>query len=433
MRHVKQFLTLENLNVAFVLVVLFFGQALLAAGADVADDFLRWMETIRTYGLTQVFEHIQDQYGPGTYLMLALANIVKDLVGLNTYAAFKYVQFGCVLATMAAGVHLSRNTGYALLFVLLLATNSVIFGSIDILFTPFLLYAFWALGRGQHALFAGMFMAACLCKYQPIIFAPIIAACLLRRLFVAWNASPTQALQLLGALALPAVVVVGASFAIFGLTWPLSGFRALNSPSEAMSPFTVNMPWLVAAVMQMLDGRLGASGGVVGLEMVGSTAIRASRVVLFVVDLALVILYLRRADTAKHLYIFLSAAFLSYYMISTNVHINHVHAALIPLFLLGIERAERPWLVFWSLMMSVNMLLMFVWQFSLPFWGGGYAPPSRIFFGIDISLVLASISTACYVAFMVKAYRADRQVVPAAAPAEPLDETQRVPLTATPA
>lgn len=432
MSRVKQYVTLENLNVALVLTVLFFGQALLTAGADVADDFLRWMETIRTYGLSQVFEHVQDQYGPGTYLLLALANIVKDQTGLNSYAAFKYVQFGCVLATMVVGVILSRNTAYALLFVLLLATNSVIFGSLDILFTPFLMYAFWALGRGKHALFSGLFMAACLCKYQPLIFAPILAACVLRRLFSAWKESPAQALRLLGVVIVPAALVLGASFVIFGPTWALSGVRALEPGASAMSAFALNTPWLAASLTQILDGRNAGAGGVVGLELASVNAVIISRVLLAVADLALVILYFRRADTAKNLYIFTAAAFLSYFMVSTNVHINHLQAALIPLFLLGIERTERPWLVFWSLLMSVNLMMMFVWQFSTPFWGGGYAPQSRMFFGIDISILFSLISVVCYVAFIVKTYRTDRQIAPEAAPVDPFEETQRVRLAATP-
>src|SRR5437762_3029061 len=148
----KSYITGEGVNALLMMSLLFFSQFLFSAGEAALGPYKAWMAFIRETGLASIFERVADQYGPGTYLVLA---------------------------------------------------------------------------------FAAAYLAGCLCKYQPLIFAPILAACLLRRLIEAWRSSPERALKLLGALALPTIILLSASFVIFGPTWPLSGARALESGTSA--------------------------------------------------------------------------------------------------------------------------------------------------------------------------------------------------------
>ena len=415
-RRDHRYVSAATVSALSLVTILFFGRFLFPKAEELAIPFLNWMTFLREGGLIGIYDRVEDQYGPGTYLMLTLANWIADTFKMAPYPAFKLVQFGFVVATLLVGAAVSGSLERAQLLVLLVATNSVIFGSLDILNTPFLLYAFWALGQGRHGAFAAAFVASCLCKYQPLVFAPIIAACLLRRLFHAWKASPHQAARLVGVLALPTVVLFGLSFVFFGLTWPLSGMRAVQTYTGLLSGYALNLHWLLGFVEQLLDGRLAAANGMIALQGTTSLDVTLSRWVLYATMLGLVVAYLRRPDTPASLYGFSAAVFLAYYMIPTTVLANHLQAVLPPLFLLATHQAGRSWLTFWGLNFSVSLILFLIW------------PHSRVFLGVDISVPLAVLTVGAFGLYLVQLLTRDD-----AAPtlADEADESSAQPLAAS--
>jgi hypothetical protein len=380
----KRYLSGESVNTVMLLALLFFCQFLFPAGEPALGPYKDWMVYLRETGLSTIFERVSDQYGPGTYLVLTLVNWLTDTVPLPMFQAYKYVQFGFVVVTLLVAAAISGSLVRAQLLILLLAVNSVYFPSIDILYTPFSIYALWALSRRQHMGFAAAFLAGCLCKYQPLIFAPILAACLLRRLIVAWKASPAQAARLLGALALPTVALLGLSFIIFGITWPLSGVRALEPYAAAMSAFSFNLHWLLGFVLQAADGRLATTNGVVVIQSTTDLDVTVSRIVLFATMLWLAVLYWRRPDTPRNLFVFSAAVYLAYYIIPATVFANHLQGALAPLFLLATDRPGRAWLTFWGMVLSMSLILFIVW------------PHPRVWWGLDISVIFSLISVGAF-------------------------------------
>jgi hypothetical protein len=118
---------LEHTNVVLVFSVLFLTQVVLPKGPEFAATYLGWLHTIHDIGLSAPFNAIRDQYGPNTYLALAIANELITYAGASPYLVFKLVQFSFVVLTYVTVVWITGSAPSALLLVLLLATNSILF------------------------------------------------------------------------------------------------------------------------------------------------------------------------------------------------------------------------------------------------------------------------------------------------------------------
>lgn len=350
----------------------------LPKGPGFASPFIVWMDIINANGVLSIFEHIKDQYGPGTYLALYIATILQRLLTLDAYTAFKVVQFFFLVMSFYTALWVTHSRTLSFCFVVLMATNSVLFASLDILFTPFLILAFSALAENRYAKFATFYMIACLIKYQPLVFAPIIAAHILsdRRhgyRSISWR------------LALPVIALFVLTGLLFGFTWPASAMRAVDVYTSVLSAYSFNLHWLASAIFQFENGVLAANDGKVTIQTTTYAYAIACRTALVLYCGALIVAYWRTERVPANLFRFLAAMFLGYYMLNNNIHINHLHAALPPLFLLASCCAvATAHLVFWGVILSVNLLLFFVWPFD------------RVLMGIDVSILFSVASVAAF-------------------------------------
>jgi Gpi18-like mannosyltransferase len=353
---------------------------------DVSQSSLPWMQVLGEQGLVDGYAAIGADYPPLSHLLLWLAQLASLASGVAPFVVFKLMllAFGLV-ATLVLFIWKGAPVSLVILF-LVWGINAMALGYLDVIYLPFLLGALWALERDRPGLAGALLAVACLIKWQPIIIAPFLVV-------HAWR-SPRLAVR----AALPGLVVVTATYALFGYPM-LDAFRQSIS-HDVISANAVNMQWLVTGALEYLQIAGHALDEEGGIHYV--TGVLEMPWVLWPAKLLLAAIYLwvllafalSRRDFSTMLCCSMTA-FLTYFVVNTGVHENHlfVPATLGTLLILSAPA--------WTTLVALVILLNNVNMIAFYGLNGSGMYFSKTFAGFDATVPLAILSIVLLVFFLL--------------------------------
>jgi hypothetical protein len=353
---------------------------LLRSSSKIWDlHWLPWIRSFQQNGLVAGYYAVHDVYPPLTFSLLAF---ISGLPG-DSYLNFKLAQILFTLSSALVLLIWSQNIVLAVGTFLALLPNSIIFDSVDIFFTPFLIGALIAASERRWAWFSALYAIACLIKFQPVVLAPF---------FLVWAASDLKRARTWLELTVPACTVLLPVILVFGPQFPQTLFKALGA-SSFFSGDAYNLNWVTGSLYGLLNFD-GASASSLMPIMTDPRIPRsmwkiaqATSYGSFVILVALA-WFARR--NPENLFLFSGFAMLSYFMLHTEVHENHLHVVLVCFALLtAITPRYTPTFLFWSGAQAVNLMQIFT----------GW---TRTIGGLDWTLLVASVNGVMFIALYIE-------------------------------
>jgi hypothetical protein len=366
-----------------------------AKGMTDDNIFLRWMGGISRQGAVVTYDATHGgkygntvggsrDYPPLTYVIMDGAVRTGRALGLSNYLALKLTS---ALLVLVSCVILWEWTGSAAAVAALAAltlVEAMVYGYLDVWFTPTLLLALWALQKKRFALGVTLFFVSCFIKWQPLIIAPFVLA------YVIWNDDAHRLLERIRwrkvwfSVVLPVALGVGVLFLFFGTTPLLSVQKATdNAP---LSGQALNLDWVITTVLQRFDPRLFGSLNsplVPILRTLDWRILLGPRLLFIAAYAASGVLFLIGPKTFERLVAFSLLGFLSYFMFYTGVHENHLYVpAVLGIVLWRLAPPRNQLALIWGLLCLVNIV-----AFYDP--GGSHTAAQRLIAGIDITFPLA--------------------------------------------
>jgi hypothetical protein len=356
-----------------ILVALTFLQA---EGSPDIPIWLDWIRRCLRLGLVDGYADIKIDYPPLSLAILYGVALVSRAVGVAGVFGLKVSLLLALLATAFVYGRLSRSVPRATGLLVVLIPCSVGLGYLDVYYAPLLLLAFGSLQQDKWGRFGALFSTACLVKWQPLVLAPFCLVYL-------WKRGKRAAATALGAAAIP----VAALFLFFGPEMFRALGRALSH--RPLSANALNLWWLVthalrAAWPEAFGGlHAGTAHRIYGTPGLGPQML-ALRLP-FVVGYAAVFVSLwRREPRFPVLVRHALVGFLTYFMLATGVHENHLFVVVMLGAVLALcdDDGSRTFLV-WASVFNVNL-----WVF---YGASGLLPMSRVL-AIDLALPLAALN-----------------------------------------
>ena len=384
--------------------------------SDVSGYWLRWMRHIDGLGPVAAYVTAETDYPPGSFLILYLAHLLGDAAGCETLTALKTTIFVFQLLSTGLVLVMSGSPMLAAAFNASVMLNGIGLGYLDLFFAPPLLAAFWALRCGRPVLGTLLFGISCLTKWQPLLVAPYFAI----HLFGITSLRPRDWLALLHTplfrrIAVLTAAVVLLLFAGFGLE-PLIALRRA-SQNGFFSAYAMNLAWIEQFFYRVLiEGSTGLADPATYMLHVDLWVTRLHKGLFYLTYAATLLWAVRSAGLEDGppdqrlgtLILFAITGFLSYVMLSTGVHENHLFLPLVLGFLLA---ALAPSPVSWTIaalmaaMANANLLL---------FYGLTGEPAQSRVVGMDLSIPLSVVFLAIWLTFLLWAARLSSEVRPAA-------------------
>ena len=347
-----------------------------AEGSPDIPIWLDWIRRCLRLGLVGGYADIQIDYPPlGLALLHGVALVSKHL-GVTLFAGLKCSLLLALLVTVFVYWACSRSLPLATGLLIVLIPCSVGLGYLDVYYAPFLLLALFSLERDRWGRFGLFFSAACLIKWQPLVLAPFFLVYL-------WKRGPRALLRALGAAAIPAIVL----FLFFGPEMARALGRALSH--RGLSANALNLWWLVTHALHAAwpDAFGSLSAGTAGHIYSPRGAVLHLLVLRlpFVLCYATVFVLLwRRGAQFTSVLQHALVGYLTYFMLATGVHENHLFVAVVLAAVLALHTADgRRAFVIWASVFNVNL-----WAF---YGVSGRLPMSRVL-GIDLALPLAALN-----------------------------------------
>jgi hypothetical protein len=350
-----------------------------AEGSPDIPIWMEWTESALRLGLVNGYADLQKDYPPLSLSLLYGVARVSETIGVAGVFGLKVSLLLASLATAFVYGRISRSLPRATGLFFVLIPCSVGLGYLDVYYAPLLLLAFASLQQEKWGRFGALFSLACLVKWQPLVLAPFCLVYL-------WKRGKRAAGTALAAAAVPVAVL----FLVFGTAMFLALGQALTH--RPLSAHALNLWWLVthflrASWPETFGGlRAGTANRVYlpgpGLEML---ALRLP----FVLGYAAVFVSLWRREPrfpvlVRHAFV----GFLTYFMLATGVHENHLFVAVVMAAVLALcaDDGGRVFLV-WASVFNVNLWL---------FYGTtGQLPMSRVL-GIDLALPVAALNLGLF-------------------------------------
>ncbi|WP_159011113.1 hypothetical protein [Bradyrhizobium sp. S69] len=308
-----------------------------------------WIRTFQQHGLVGGFYAVNDVYPPLTFSLLAF---VSTLPG-DTYLNFKLAQILFTFASALLILVWRRNIVLAVGAYLALVPNSIIFDSVDIFFTPFLIGALIAASKRRWAWFSALYVAACLVKFQPVVLAPF---------FLIWAVRDLQRWRTWLLLVVPACLVLLPVVVVFGPQFPGALFRAFGA-SSFFSGDAYNLNWLTGSIYGLAnfpDATAFSLMPIMTDPRIPRAMWRIAQLTSYASFIFIVALSYFSPRSPTNLFMFCGFGMLSYFMLHTEVHENHLHIVVVCFAVLAaVSPRHIPTFLFWSGAQAVNLMQIF--------------------------------------------------------------------------
>jgi hypothetical protein len=374
-----------------ILVLLSLSFALAPGTADM-DRWQLWARNMDRLGVSEGYSVNHGDYPPYAAVILLGARRLGAEYDVPTLVSIKLAILGFLLLTTTILYLWTRSFWLAVLSHVSLLLGTVALGYLDAFFAPALIVSLWALKERRLVLFAFSYSAACLIKWQPTIIAPFIALHLWNLLYGPYESPPTER-RSTGRILIPVAAVVAPTVLLFGIA-PIWGALVNATSHSFLSGNALNINWILTHWLHVY--RPAQFGG---LEQGQAAYIRTSLPsivlaprLLFYATFAIAILaYSKREKTFEQLVHWSLLGYLSYFMLNTGVHENHLFIAVLLSIVLFWTNAEHRWLMLLvTLASNLNLLV---------FYGvtGTGLRVSRVIMGtVDCALILSTLNVVAF-------------------------------------
>lgn len=377
----------------FALATLLALHFLASPGTGDVQDKLRWMRNIVAHGLVGGFQVSADDYPPGTYIVLAALTKVAPHFGIGSFIAYKLSIVVFLLLSGLIAWRWTRNAWFAIALQLALIVDSVLLGYNDAYFIAPLLLALWALYAQKMVWFAVLFTLTCLMKWQPLILLPVL-------LIYTISIMTTRAhrwrdvMRLARSVALPAALILVATFALFGPEF-LFEFRRATS-ENFLSANALNFHWVVTEVLAWWNPQRFAFGPDTHRQFIripSATLLTLMKLPFVVIYLGILARFVKEPRTYLTMLHYAYVGYIAYFLFNTSVHENHLVPAVVLAGLLWtMDRRYGPLFLITSVILNLNLLLFYRLD--------GFPRLPVSMHGLDISSLLATLNVALFVVLL---------------------------------
>ena len=358
-------------------------------GSGDVGFWTNWATATRDNGLVRGYAAARTDYPPLSVLILGLSERVSRAVGASTVLGVK--------ASIAAFLFLTSLTVYAhasnalltAAFHLALVPNSLALGYIDVFYAPTLILALSMLKRSRFTTFAILFAVSFMIKWQCVVILPFTWLYVFRahRQYGVRAALTT----LFRAVVAPMGLVIGVTFAVFGLEVLWAFGRAVSQPY--LSPNAMNLNWMSTYALHLFApetyGSLSSDGTASIIYVAPQNSAWLSRLLFLCGYLAALYVCSRRDNGFETLIVSSLLGFLAYFTFAIGVHENHLFVGTLLALLLYAEDSRRA---------AVAAFIVLFSNFNLYVFYGieGQTPQARAVLGMDTAL----IGSALWVSFV---------------------------------
>ncbi len=358
-----------------------------APGTTDVPKFLRWAAaaaiTVRG-GYATFFGY---GYPPLGFVFLRGAALIAEALNADLFIGFKLSLLLSLLLTGGLFWLWTRNSYLSLGLFLALLPNSMTYGYTDIYFAPFLVGALWALYKNKLALFTVLYCGASLVKWQPLVLAPFLVIYLLGvQHIVDWRRLGSRVI-------LPAALIALGTLAIFRR--PVVEALSIGLTNPFLSGQALNLNWIVTFGIRALNPRWfgGLSDGlIIPIDTQDWHALLWSKIFFWLMFAPSCLALALSKKSFDDLILFGLCGYLTYCMLNTGVHENHLFMAVL---LAGVlawrQREHLPTFAIWALVANINLFAFYGAD------GSGLAF-SRVV-GVDITLPLAVVFMAMFAVY----------------------------------
>jgi|GEM_PF-646689 hypothetical protein len=382
-------------------------------GTSDENIFLRWTEQVSRVGIVEAYRADRSgafnpnimqgrDYPPLMYVLLygaarlAQTLSLTPLLGLKLLLAI-FVGLSCLIFWVW-----TRHPLALALLALLLLVEAMVFGYLDVLFTPMFLLALIAWQKERYAVGVILYGIACLVKWQPLILAPFVVA------YIVWNASAHTWVghirwqRLFFAVLLPAAIELGLLLLVFGAA-PFVSIQAATENTQ-LSGQALNADWVLTALLRMFDPQQfgGLHHDLTRVIKTLDWRILLGPKILFATFYATALgVMLRGPHSFLRWVKFALLGYLAYFIFNTGVHENHLYlASVLGIVLWHLAPEMNRLALVWSTLCWVNIQLFYDPT-------GHRLNARRLVEGMDPALPLAILVTLFFVYFFVRMLRDD--------------------------
>jgi hypothetical protein len=363
-----------------------------APGTTDVPIFLRWAAAA-SHGVRASYATFYTYgYPPLGFVILRGAALIAEALNADLFIGFKSSLLLSLLLTGGLFWLWTRNFYLSLGLFLAFLPNSMTYGYTDIYFATFLVGALWALYRNKFALFTVLYCGACLVKWQPLLLAPFLVIYLLGVQHIAdWRRIAAKRLGL--RVILPAALIALGTLAIFGKL--VVDALSIGLTNSFLSGQALNLNWIVTFGIRALNPKWfgGISAGLITpIDTQDWHALLWSKILFWLLFAPCCLAFARSKKSFDDLILFGLCGYLTYFMLNTGVHENHL---FIPVLLAGVlawrQREHLATFAIWALVANINLFVFYGAD------GSGLAF-SRVV-GVDITLLLAVVFVAMFAVY----------------------------------
>ena len=387
-RHGRLFRQVGN-ALLFALTTMIGLQYLHAPGTGDVQDKVRWMGNIASQGLIRGFQISKDDYPPGTYVVLSIVTKIAPHLHMDFFLGYKLSLLAFLLLSSLIVFLWTRNALFTIILQCVLIVDSMVMGYNDVYFIAPLLLALWALQAKKPAWFSVFFTIACLMKWQPLILVPVLLIFALATMTDGdWHGRDVRRLAL--AVAVPAIGMLAATFAIFGPEFVAEFHRATSE--NFLSANALNFHWIVTQFLAWWKPQQFTFGTDTHRQFIrvpSATALMAIKLLFGVIYFGILIRFIKGPKTFITTLHYAYVGYLAYFLFNTSVHENHLVPAMILAGLLWMDDARyAPLFVATAIITNLNMLLFYRLD--------GVARLPVLVRGIDVALIASIINVALF-------------------------------------
>lgn len=360
---------------------------------------MKWISNSDRLGISKGFIANAENYPPISTIVLAFTAKVARYLNISVFDGFKACLLLFLSLTSLFFYLWTRNILFAVMMQLTLLLNSVALCYIDIFFAPTLVGALWALHRGKLITFAILFTLSCLTKFQPLIIAPFLLVYLISYTRTSGSKSLMPAL-LVDSVVIPTFLILAAFFIIFGKEISSALTRAMLHHPQ-ISANALNLNWLVTYFLHLFSpetyGPL-VNGRVDLIMPEDSRLVDFPKLIFSAVYILILVSFSRREKSFENLLLFALLGYLSYFMLNTGVHENHLFLApILSLSLYWVDRKYKAVGLALALFANINLVIFYGIHGS----GLGF----EYIIGIDLTVLISAIAVALFGIFFAQTLR----------------------------
>jgi len=300
------------------------------------DDyaFIEWANFLDQHGIragyTQLCQQADLDYPPLGVTLMTLSLRLGHAFGWPEQQSFKLpLVVGSFLGPLVAFWR-HRAVEDAILLLLVITPYGLVLGGTDVVYLPFLLFAFYAAEAENFGLAGFCLAVACILKWQPIIFAPIFLIAGIRH---------AKNFRHLTKICLPTVILVVLVLAFYTPATVFDVFYKATADYE-LSGQGLNFAWILSFIFESLHlgGLTFQPNGAINMLPVPSPAqaVNISMIVLrylfYAVFVVHLVIYAVGRQTKDALLIGALACAVSQFTWNTGVHEDHFFVSFIAAF-----------------------------------------------------------------------------------------------------